>query len=180
MKVSGGARMSSWKDSDSGVSNGWSRRVLNVSRVSFLFRHLLFLNACYSFGLQLHTPFLHHSLAVPCLFLEIAVFPAHFQTTTPCTLSMFLGTPGCKAMQSSSGWRHPADRCSCAFWRDACQSFSAQLLLQHHFDMAGLALAQGGKQAMGKGEEREEGQTLILGLCHAFSGEVGRVENHGI
>lgn len=89
--------------------------------------------------------------------------------THPHCTSDFVHAPGSSWLQGSAelqracGWRHPAAKCSRAFWRATCCSLCPQLLLQHPFVMAGLALGHRGKQAMGRGEEREEGHLLILG-----------------
>lgn len=61
---------------------------------------------------HLHTPYLHYSLAAPCLFLQIAVFPAQFNSSTlyvwlcPCSWKLLAArqcrAPVCLWLEASS------------------------------------------------------------------------------
>lgn len=105
---------------------------------------------------------------ITCTLLTCTILWLPNLTHPHCT-SGFVHAPGSSWLQGSAelqcacGWRHPAAKCSRAFWRATCCSLCPQLLLQHPFVMAGLAPGHRGKQAMGRGEEREEGHLLILG-----------------
>lgn len=172
VKVKAGANTPSWKDSDSGVSHGQSRRNLNFPRVSLRSWHPLFLNAPVSFGLSsAHSlSALFSGSASSCGLLCSLPTLTHPHCASDCACSWKLlaarqrRAPVCLWLEASS-----RQMLSCFlenyFQRD-CHSLSLCRLLQHHFVTAGLALGQRWKLTMGRRQERE-GQVSILraGLC---------------
>lgn len=171
VKVRAAANTSIWKDSDSGADGpegSWNSPECPWGPGTSCSWILVASLAYY-----LHTLYLHYCLAVPCLFLQIVVFPAHCNSSTlciwccPCSWKLLAGRQ-CRCLQWLEASSSQMFSCFLKnYFQRNCHSLSPCLLLQHHFVTAGLALGQRGKLAMGRGEEGEEGQVSILraGLC---------------